>query len=85
MTWGDSDLEGISEFSLALDSNRATGKRNSESLASDVRSVVTGQQSSENTAVIAICESRGSLSEVGVAIYLTDTSVCHLQQVQKRR
>ena len=81
MTVDDSFFTESIDFTEFDDSNRATGKRNTESLASDVRSIVTGDMESENSAVFAICESRGSLSEIGIAIYQTDRNVCLLQQV----
>jgi hypothetical protein len=59
----------------------ATGKRTAESMVSDIRSIVTGEPGSDNQAIIALCESRGNLSEVGVAVYNTDRNVCLIQQV----
>lgn len=62
-------------------SHRATGKRTTDSMVSEIRSVVTGDPGCENQAIIAICESRGNLSEVGVAVYSTERNICLIQQV----
>ncbi len=68
-------------FYLNEGSQRATGKRTTESMASEIRSIVTGEPGCDNQAIIAVCESRGNLSEVGVAVYTTDRNTCHIQQV----
>lgn len=71
------------KLSIPEDSNRATGKRTaaSMSITSDVRSVATGTTGGDNQAIIAICESRGNLSEVGIAVFITERNVCLVQQV----
>jgi hypothetical protein len=86
----------MDEFSFLIDdsvfefdaSDVAIGKtRPSETIRSwnesELKSVLsgTGDGSSEIASIVAICEGRGTLSEIGFAVYDTQSSLCHIIQV----
>jgi hypothetical protein len=77
------------EFPELAESEKATGAsvRNLETTLSStyVRSVISGaEQASEGSCIVAIGESRGAATEVGVAIYDCSTSECKVGQVQRK-
>lgn len=50
---------------------------------SELKSIVsgTGDGGTESTSIVSICEGRGALSEIGLAIFDTQGSLCHIIQV----
>ena len=86
----------MDEYSLLIDdsvfefdvSDVAIGKtRPSDTIRtwndSELKSIVsgTGENSSESASIVAICEGRGALSEIGFAVYDVQSSLCHIIQV----
>lgn len=87
----------MEEFSFLIDdsafefdaSDVAIGRtRPSETIRtwndSDLKSIVsgTGESGSEiSSSIVAICEGRGALSEIGFALFDTQSSLCHIIQV----
>ena len=57
---------------------------------SELKSIVSGGggggigegNGSESAAIVAICEGRGALSEIGFSIFDTQSNVCHIIQVR---
>lgn len=87
----------MDEFSFLIDgsnfefniSDVAIGKtRPSETIRtwndSDLKSIVsgTGENESENASIVAICEGRGALSEIGFVVFDLQSSLCHIIQVK---
>lgn len=63
-------------------------KRFSESVRiwndSELKSIFSGTgevQENSSASIVSICEGRGSLSEIGLAIFDTQGSLCHIIQV----
>ena len=53
---------------------------------SELKSIVSGAgdgegNGSESASIVAICEGRGALSEIGFSIFDTQSNVCHIIQV----
>ena len=89
----------MDEFSLLIDesllfddSDVAIGKtRPSETIRtwndSELKSIVTGTGEgggSESASIVAICEGRGAQSEIGFALFNTQSSICHVIQVHNQ-
>ena len=89
----------MDEFSFLIDdsvfefdaSDVAIGKtRPTETIRtwndSDLKSIVsgTGDGGTESVSIVAICEGRGALSEIGFAVFDTQSSLCHIIQVHNR-
>ena len=86
----------MDEFSLLIDDSdviqsdvRIGPRRSSETVRtwndSELKSIVTGNEEiSEDycsAAIVSICEGRGPLSEIGIAIFEARGSFCHIIQV----
>ena len=54
---------------------------------SELKSIATGTGNgdSESASIVAICEGRGILSEIGFAVFDTQSSQCHIIQVINRK
>lgn len=53
---------------------------------SELKSIVSGNgdgngSGGESASIVAICEGRGTLSEIGFSIFDTQSNVCHIIQV----
>jgi hypothetical protein len=81
------DFSFIDEDFDIDDSEFAIGRpRPSDSIRtlneSEIKSIVTGTgESDENRSIVALCEGRGPISEIGLAVFDINTSNCHLLQV----
>lgn len=59
---------------------------------SELKSIVSGGgggicegNGSESASIVAICEGRGALSEIGFSIFDTQSNLCHIIQVRTRK
>lgn len=71
----------------SLNTARATKRTDSRAsvnsgASSVILSALSGGMAGDASAVISICESRGALSEVGIAVYDSSQAVCHVGQVR---
>ena len=79
--------EGINDrFCIANPKNAITYGLAFNSLKnySELKSIVTGTGEgggSESASIVAICEGRGAQSEIGSALFNTQSSICHVIQV----
>lgn len=88
----------MDEFSFLIDDSdvipsdvRIGPRRSSETVRtwndSELKSIVSGNGNEEvnencSAAIVSICEGRGSLSEIGIAIFEARGSFCHIIQVK---
>lgn len=88
----------MDEFSFLIDdsllieaSDVAIGRtRPSETIRtwndSELKSIISGSGNggeNEISSIVAICEGRGTQSEIGFAVFDTQGSLCHIIQVRK--
>lgn len=86
----------MKEFSFLIDDSdvipsdiRIGPRRSSETFRtwndSELKSIVSGTEEINencNASIVSICEGRGPLSEIGIAIFETRGSFCHVIQVK---